>query len=280
MEMDLSEKSSHNPDGKAPMLEKLRPASGSYSAVESIRPADYYRQIVETPNKTERILSALVDFIHDAGLKDGDRLPPEKQLCEIFGVGTRSLREALIGLRTLGLVQSQQGTGWYVKQFNPAISLQFLSAVIKNFSRADLQEIMTTRLANEPVITAMAAEKISEEGLAKLKQALTVMQQTASDLEFRFHDRKFHDILAQECGNSIMAMISSILTGLFYAGQLLPKHGDHLRILQQHQAIFDAVRSHSPENAEKAMTTHLRLSRDFVNTQLRSDPRNRADQTV
>lgn len=157
-------------------LERLRPHPLEVALPEPIRPRGYYKQIVETPNKTERILSALVDFISEAGLKEGDRLPPEKQLCEIFGVGTRSLREALIGLRTLGLVQSQQGTGWYVKQFNPATSLQFLSAVIKNFSHADLNEIMTTRLANEPSIAAMAAEHISDEGLAELERALTVMK--------------------------------------------------------------------------------------------------------
>lgn len=75
-------------------------------------------------------------------------------------------------------------------------------------------------------------------------------------------------------------MISSILTGLFYIGQLLPKHGDHLRILQQHQAIFDAIRSRDPQQAEKAMTTHLLISREFVNS-LNTDTRiDRPNQTV
>ena len=250
---------------------------------EGIKNDEYYpryKQIMDMPNRAERLVAALADYISQSNLQDGDKLPSEKELCEVFGVGTRSLREALIALRTLGLVQSKQGTGWIVEQFDPSSSLRFLSVIIRNFTKADLDQVMLTRIATEPTIAYLAAQNITDQGLENLTSTFQIMKETESDRAFRFNDRKFHDILAQECGNSIMAMISSILTGLFYAGQLLPKHGDHLRILQQHQAIFDAVQSHSPENAEKAMITHLRVSRDFVNEQLHSDQRNRADQTV
>jgi GntR family transcriptional repressor for pyruvate dehydrogenase complex len=271
MEKSTTKKKSQTNETDTSVLEKLRKSAHSEASTGIPRGTNYYKQIVDIPNKTERILSVLVDLISETGLQEGDRLPPEKELCDLFGVGTRSLREALIGLRTLGLVQSQQGTGWYVKEFKPAASLKLLSRVIQNFSHADLNQIMNTRLANEPVIAAMAAENISESGIAELQDALTVMKETSSDVDFRFHDRKFHDILAQECGNDIMAMISSMLTGLFYVGQLLPKTGDHLRIIHQHQAIYAAIETRDSEQAEEAMRTHLQAAWEFVNRLIKED---------
>jgi len=252
------------------VLEKIRrhtPPKKNWNIVEM----DHYKQIVGIPNKTERILFSLVDLIAETGLRGGDRLPSEKEMCELLGVGTRSLREALIGLRTLGLLESQQGTGWYVKEFKPTTSLKFLAPIIQNFSHADIKEIIATRLSNEPSIAAAAAKNISESGLEALQKALAVMKETTSDAEFRFNDRKFHDILAQECGNSIMEMISSMLTGLFYVGHLLPKAGDHLHVIHQHQAIYDAIQSRDPQKAEDAMRAHLLDAREFVNRLIRED---------
>ena len=56
--------------------------------------------------RSEKIVPALIEYISAMDLKAGDKLPPEKKLCEMLGVGGRSLREALISLKTLGLVQS------------------------------------------------------------------------------------------------------------------------------------------------------------------------------
>ncbi len=223
-----------------------------------------YKQIMDMPNRAERLVAALADYISQTNMQDGDKLPSEKDLCEIFGVGTRSLREALIALRTLGLVQSKQGTGWIVEQFDPASSLRFLSVIIRNFTKADLEQVMTTRIATEPTIASLAAQNITPQGLENLAGALQIMKETESDMAFRFNDRKFHDILAQECDNCILSMVSSMLTGLFYVGQLTPIHGDYDAIIEQHQKIYDAIKSRDSLLAEEAMKSHLLQARQFI----------------
>jgi GntR family transcriptional repressor for pyruvate dehydrogenase complex len=223
-----------------------------------------YKQIMEMPNRAERLVAALADYISQANLKEGDKLPSEKDLCDIFGVGTRSLREALIALRTLGLVQSKQGTGWIVEQFDPSSSLRFISVIIRNFTKTDLDQIMMTRLATEPIIAYLAAQNISDEGLENLKQVLQVMIDTDSDATFRFNDRKFHDILSQECDNNILSMVSSMLTGLFYIGHLAPARGDYDNVIAEHQKIFTAIKDKNPEAAETAMKEHLIRARQYI----------------
>ena len=66
-----------------------------------------------TPAKTNRISTNIVDQIRKAilggDLKPGDRLPPEKELAENFGVSKASLREAFRALEALGLLEVRQG---------------------------------------------------------------------------------------------------------------------------------------------------------------------------
>jgi GntR family transcriptional regulator len=65
----------------------------------------YYRQIID------QIRSA----IEDGRLGPRDQLPPEAEMCESAGVSRGTLRQALLILKTEGLIVSEQGKGWFVR---------------------------------------------------------------------------------------------------------------------------------------------------------------------
>jgi len=217
--------------------------------------------------KAERIVPLLVRFINLARLKPGDKMPSEQQLSKEIGVGRRALRESLICLQSVGLVQSRQGMGWYVEHFDPSTSLRFLSPLLQDFGGADLIQVIQTRLAIEPMIGQLAAEHISEAGLQELRAALEVMERNVdnANLEtFRIHDQKFHDILAQECGNCILSMISSILTGLFYSVRWDLPQDNKVHVLEKHQIIFEAIRNHNGPLAIRAIQEHLEEAMVYI----------------
>ena len=56
------------------------------------------------------------DFIESSQLKDGDRLPAEKDLAEALGASRTAVRESLRGLESLGFVESVHGVGWQVRR--------------------------------------------------------------------------------------------------------------------------------------------------------------------
>ena len=60
------------------------------------------------------IIGQVKSAIIQGKLKVGDQLPPERALVELFNVSRSSVREALKGLEILGVVESQQGGGYYV----------------------------------------------------------------------------------------------------------------------------------------------------------------------
>jgi GntR family transcriptional repressor for pyruvate dehydrogenase complex len=169
-------------------------------------------------NMAERLVRVLVRYISENQLKPGDQLPVEKKLGEILGIGNRPLREALIILRTIGLVTAKPGKGWFVGKIDLATNLKFLSPLLEEFSGEEIEDVMRLRLANEPVIARLAAKNITESGLEMLEAVLLHMKESFSDNSeglFRGYDRDFHIILARECGSNMLSMLNSILSGLF-----------------------------------------------------------------
>ncbi len=226
------------------------------------------------PKMAERIVNALVDYISSAQLPAGHKLPSEKELSDILHVGNRSLREALMIMQALGVVQSKHGAGWFVDKFDPTTSLRILSPIFEKFSGSDMFQILDTRLTIEPRIAYLAAENISEDGLKKFTEIMDTMLVLGPQIEkqneltemydtYRMLDQQFHDILAYECQNNILAMLSTVLRGAFVTV--------HFRIpviriqppLQHHQNIFEAVKAGQAQAAERAMRVHLADTLDF-----------------
>lgn len=62
----------------------------------------------------ERIRDAVTDYIRAQGLKAGDRIPTEAELCAAFGVSRPSVREALRLLEQERLIVTEHGRGRFV----------------------------------------------------------------------------------------------------------------------------------------------------------------------
>src|SRR3546814_7122682 len=66
------------------------------------------------PKLYQAIIGALQADIASGRYAPGDRLPPERALVERFEVSRLTVREAMIGMEILGLVEARRGSGVYV----------------------------------------------------------------------------------------------------------------------------------------------------------------------
>lgn len=223
--------------------------------------------LVDSMDKSEMVVYELVDFISKQGYRPDQKLPSEKELCKIIGVGNRALREALYCLKGIGIVKSQQGTGWYIKEFDLSSSLKFLSPLLKSFGGTDLLQILQIRLIFEPMISRLASKYITQRGLDHLKHTLEMMRQIqegpGTDMFWRY-DREFHNILAREGGNNMLAMISSMLTGIFHAATWTTVDADKAFIIQEHQDIYEAVQERDGERAAALTERHIELAIEVI----------------
>lgn len=58
-------------------------------------------------------------YIYRHGLASGDRLPPERELCELLGVSRTALRSSIAAFISSGLLESRQGSGTYLRPPKP-----------------------------------------------------------------------------------------------------------------------------------------------------------------
>src|SRR5438093_996916 len=74
-------------------------------AVRQVRKTKVYDEIVDQ----------IKGLITEGRIKPGDRLPPERELAELFKASRNSVRDAIRVLEQMGLIESRQGDGTYVR---------------------------------------------------------------------------------------------------------------------------------------------------------------------
>src|SRR6266568_1625751 len=110
----------------------------------------------------EIVAEKIVEFISNAGLQPGDRLPTEQKLGEQLGVSRGIVREAIKSLTATGLVAARKGVGVYVagKPHLIAMPTLHLSMTVDPehiqalFNFRCMQEMLTARLATERITLA------------------------------------------------------------------------------------------------------------------------------
>jgi GntR family transcriptional repressor for pyruvate dehydrogenase complex len=211
-------------------------------------------------SKVDQLVSILVEYIKTNELQPGTKLTNERELCKILNVSSRSMREALITLSTLGLLEAKHGSGWYVRQFDPIKSMKIMAPILQGFWQSNWEDIMYSRLAIESITAYLAAKNITPEGIALLEEALLGMEKAYRQnlaREYRQFDRTFHQIIAEICDNSILAMQTSIMTGLYYYMTWWTPEAEMATTFKGHQRIFVAIRDGKAEEARQAMESHL-----------------------
>lgn len=202
----------------------------------------------------------------------GERLPSERELAEQLQVSRASVREALMALRVLDLVEVR-GRATYVKGRGnrrdggtPTLTLPVADA--------ELLEIQEFREAIESHSAALAAERATADDVAALERALAALAQVgAGDVAAFFAaDREFHRTLAQAAGNRLLllahAQIHEIelrqphlraasLDSVAVAGAIAHTRAAHCQLLK-------AVRRRDAAGARQVMQTHLAQMRQFI----------------
>ncbi len=88
-----------------------------------------------------QITSQAEALIASGQWQEGDRLPPERELCQRFDVSRSTLRQALAELQDRGLITRQQGRGTYVSRPRPQIP------IVGVFSIRDAMEALGMHMA-------------------------------------------------------------------------------------------------------------------------------------
>jgi GntR family transcriptional repressor for pyruvate dehydrogenase complex len=137
------------------------------------------------------------DWIVEANLAPGDRLPSERELAEQLGVSRPSVRQALKVLTSLGVLEQRHGSGTYIKSpvKDPVASLRLAQFDTGDEGLADVSDL---RASIDALAMRLAAERATPDDLDRLERFLAerageLRSEPASpgSLDLRFEARVF-----------------------------------------------------------------------------------------
>ncbi len=221
---------------------------------------------VQRTTLTAAAFDQLISHVVNGSWKAGDRIPPERDLCQQLGIARTSLREALKAMELVGMVDSRVGDGTFVCPRSEFLSRPLLWA-FTGTDDTEFQEIMEARIIIEENLAGLAAQRATEQEIKLIGEAVQMMQDSIARGEPILEaDMAFHLAIAHASHNHLLAKSVQLLRNLmrqwlFYKVMIADVAP---RILKRHLAIYRAIVQHKPVAARREMRLHLDEAMELV----------------
>jgi GntR family transcriptional repressor for pyruvate dehydrogenase complex len=210
---------------------------------------------------SDQVAEQLEQLIRERKIKVGEPLPSERKLMSMLQVGRGAVREGLRILEIKGIVETRQGVGAFVKDFEGDMRLP-LSVWLTDQNEI-IANFFEVRMFIEPNAACLAAKRISEEKLQELEKT---HEEFCKKIEKKdlpgaiILDAQFHKIIAQSTNNKLLAIMLETLTKSVIEGwkASLRVPGRIDITIVDHQNILDAIKAGDSEKAGELMANHLK----------------------
>lgn len=191
-----------------------------------------------------------------------------------MGLSRNLAREAVKALAVARVLEIRRGDGTYVTSLQPSLLLEGLGGAV-DLLQSDsgaLLDLMEVRRLLEPTATALAATRISEEGLAEVKRHLDAIREARDDVErLNAHDAAFHRAVVAATGNEplvtlLEAVSSRTLRARIWRGLVDDRAAG--RTLAEHEAIFTALSRRDAPLSQAAALLHVSNTEQWLSASL------------
>lgn len=213
----------------------------------------------------------ILKFLKENNLQPGDAIPKELEFSEAFGVSRTVVREALLRLRTLGIVDSKKHRGMILTQPD----------IIKNFERIldptllgddIIRNLFELRLILEMGIADFLFEHKTQKDLDELEEIVSLEEENSYEKNRFSLDREiaFHGKLYQMSNNPTVQRFQRLLLPVFeyeYLQEARRNNTEYQYSSGQfvtHRMLMDNLKVGTPETYRNAMRRHLEPHFDHV----------------
>ncbi len=210
----------------------------------------------------EAVARHITQTIVAQDLQPGDLVGTEPELIEREGVSRALLREAVRLLEHHHIARMRRGPGGGLFVMAPSANAVTETAAIYLARRGmQLPELAELRTGVEVAITDLAAQRIDEEGIAILDDALA-REANATDAERVAAVHDLHAAVAATAHNRVLELVALVLIRLSRLHQierLAPRARNQIsaEVLRTHEGIAAAVETGDRELARHRMRRHL-----------------------
>lgn len=227
-------------------------------------------------SRTEAVTERLVTAIAVGEYLPGTRLPSERDLATLLGVGRVTVRQALEALGARGLLTTRRGrTGgsFVTEQWQPSS----LAAVLRTLrARADdLRDGIEAVGGLHGAIARAAAERRTAGDIELMRQRLLEYRDAESGRAAQDADARLHQAIAASAHNrALLRVLHALEVDVSMAA---PRHlwgipdgrrAMELRALGEHEAIVAAIADQRADDAERLARQHVRIDQELLDRAL------------
>ncbi len=217
----------------------------------------------------KKLVLDLLNFAKNGSDQNG-KLPTERELVRLFGVSRSQLREALIALETLGVIEIRERQGIFLTKYDISEFTVALS-MLRDLPQNILSQTAEARLAVETQAAVLACSRRTEEDLADLKNCLDHLDYYHSHIDNEsaqaYWNKLFHTAIVKSSHNIVLLRIFEGMLNVIEKAinivrrSIVIEHDTTYATLiaQQHVSIFRAIKDIDPDQCEKIMREHISI---------------------
>ena len=206
----------------------------------------------------------LMKYILDRQIEIGEKIPNEFELAEFFKVGRSTIREAVKGLVSRGVLEVRRGDGTYV------ISTVYMENDVLGFGQIKDRyqlalDLFDVRLMIEPEIVMWACRKATKEEIRHLQtlcEEVEMLYKQGHDHIYK--DIEFHSYLAKLSGNMVVERLLPVINTSVVTFANITYRSLMRETLETHRAVVEAVERRDAVGAKCAMNMHLTYNRQVI----------------
>jgi len=219
-------------------------------------------QPIETSSLVDKVEVRLLEYIKENKLKAGDAIPKELDFAQSLGVSRTVVREAILRLRTLGIIESKKHRGMILT--NPDIMHNFQRMLDPTLLGQDtLRNLFEFRLIMEMGMADFLFKHKTKKDMEELEAIVVLEEETSHNMKVFSLDKEiaFHGKLYEMSNNSTLKRFQDLLLPVFEFVHLSEtKLEDYKYSSGQfvtHRMLLDNLKVGTPETFRLAMRRHL-----------------------
>ncbi|ASK60983.1 GntR family transcriptional regulator [Virgibacillus phasianinus] len=221
---------------------------------------------IQKTSLVDIVVERIKSSITEKGLRPGDKYLSEKELVDLLQVSRTVVREALISLQTVGILQVKPGGGVYI-----AGNLGSINTILKHHydtHGVKIRELIEIRKIIELGALRLIIEKDVNVNIARLNEINeSYYQQVIEKQDTKKFDRLFHQSLIKATDNESYYNFSEIINEYFSLVKidLVEKENELIEAYKQHLKTIQAIENKNLPLAQQIMSNHFEPILAFIN---------------
>ena len=219
----------------------------------------------------DRVEMKLIEVFQGRKLRPGDPIPKEKDLAVMMGVSRTVIREALVRLKTMGLLAAKKHKGTVIS--SPDISAILRKSIIPEvLDRHTLMDLFEMRLALEVGMADFIFSRKTVEDIEQLEDIVDIEPVHSASMVFNVDQEiRFHGKLYEMSGNPTLVSFQNLLLPVFqlvYNTRFFRK-GKRIKY-KTHKELVYLLRNGTKDEFREGMKKHLEdhferiITKDYI----------------